>query len=115
MRSLVGTLHYCSPELFGTLDEIGPASDVYSLGVLLFQMLTGRLPFDGSSAAQLAESIIHCPTPDPRDAYSPISPRIAQLIRRMLAKQPDRRPNVPALIDWMADMEIETFNQRSAA
>ena len=51
----MGTVHYVSPEQARGL-EIGPASDLYSTGVVLFEMLTKRLPFDGETADEVAES-----------------------------------------------------------
>ena len=62
----IGTIEYASPEqLRGEHDRTGPATDIYSLGVLMFELLTGQLPHKGSSDIQLARHICDEPVPKP--------------------------------------------------
>ena len=60
--SVLGTPAYMPPEqIEGRIDDIGPVSDVYSLGVVLFQLLTGKLPFEGSSVSVMAHILLNDP------------------------------------------------------
>jgi len=114
-RSLSGTLAYLPPEAYSSLIELGPSADVYALGVSLFRMLTGRLPFDAKRPADLADAHLHRVPPDPR-LFSPDLPQeVAHLVARMLAKHPERRPSIDGLIAELIYLEIGTFDQRFAA
>jgi len=86
--TIAGTPHYMAPEQFdGRTDE---RSDVYSVGCLLYECLTGRPPFEGTMAEQLMAHR-HQPRPDPR-ASAPETPAdLAMTVMRAMAVQPDRR------------------------
>lgn len=80
--SFVGSVYYCSPEQISRQDS-GPLSDLYSVGVILFQMLTGRPPFMAKTAAEILDAHLHAPIPRLPAALSPIQP----LIDGLLAKE----------------------------
>lgn len=86
------TPSYASPEQCLRSGALDARSDIYSLGVLLFRMLTGRLPFEASSSADLIA--MHTQDPPPRvSTYRPdIPPGIDRLIEQMMAKKPSDRP-----------------------
>jgi serine/threonine-protein kinase len=88
---MVGTPSYMAPEaVLGR--EITSATDVYSLGVVLYEGLTGRLPFDGPSFAIVAAKHVGDPPP-PLHEHAPQAPeRLAALVMRCLAKDPEGRP-----------------------
>ncbi len=94
-----GTLPYCSPEQVqeGPLDA---RSDIWGLGVVLYQALTGRLPFEADNPASLREKIINqAPTP-PRVINRAIPRFLEQVCLKCLAKRPeDRYPTAGALAD----------------
>lgn len=88
--TLVGSPIYMSPELLlGAEPDM--RSDIWSFGVLLFEMLTGQQPFHGDRIAAILTSILNNPVPDIRQIRPQVSPALADLLRRMLIKEPERR------------------------
>jgi serine/threonine-protein kinase len=83
---------YASPEQAQGLKGLDIRTDVYSLGVSLFQMLCGELPFKGNAPAQFLIQHVTTAPPDPRSKNPKIAPWISGLILRMLDKDPKRRP-----------------------
>ena len=83
---------YASPEQAQGLKGLDIRSDVYSLGVSLFQMLCGELPFKGNAPAQFLIQHVTTAPPDPRSKNPKIAPWISGLILRMLDKDPLKRP-----------------------
>jgi eukaryotic-like serine/threonine-protein kinase len=89
--TMLGTAAYLSPEQ-ATGEPVGPASDVYSFGTILFHLLTGRLPFDGESAVELALKRRSEPAPSV-ESFRPDAPRsLSLLCAAALAKDPGARP-----------------------
>jgi hypothetical protein len=99
----LGTPAYMSPEQIQgkTLDG---RSDQFSLGVLLYQMLTGRLPFDAPNAHSMLYKILHAEPERPGAVSSALSPAVDRVLGRALAKAPeDRYPTCAALAQELAD------------
>ncbi len=88
--SVVGTPAYMSPEQVRG-EELGPASDLYSLGVVLFEMVTGQLPFSGRTAREVALRRLSEPPPPPRSLAADVDPRWEEAILRCLARDPAAR------------------------
>ena len=89
--AVVGTPSYMAPEqAAGLIDQLGPWTDLYSLGVVLFRMLTGRLPFEGSVATVFAQ-IIHDEPPSPRVFRPELPPSLEAIVWRALRKRPSER------------------------
>jgi serine/threonine-protein kinase len=89
---LVGTPEYMSPEQCAG-DEVDHRADIYALGCILFEMLTGRSPFVTSSIRELVAAHRFLPAPSAL-ASCPDAPRwLDELLQRMLAKEPGRRPS----------------------
>jgi len=87
---IVGTLNYMSPEQ-AQGKTVDARSDIFSLGVVFYEMLTGQRPFSGETSAEILSSIIK-DTPDSTSDLNPTIPRdLAKLVRRCLAKDPERR------------------------
>jgi tetratricopeptide (TPR) repeat protein len=88
---MVGTPHYISPEQ-AQGREVDFRSDVYSLGIVLYQMLSGERPFEGSSPFSVVAKHLHEPLPSLRLKRPDVSAQLEELVNRMTAKEPDQRP-----------------------
>ena len=88
--NVMGSVHYTSPEQArgGYSDE---KSDIYSLGVTLFEMLTGRVPFNGETTVAIAIKHIQEPMPSPREYVPEIPVSAEQIVLKCTQKSPDRR------------------------
>ncbi len=88
--NVMGSVHYTSPEQArgGFSDE---RSDIYSLGCTMYEMLTGRVPFDGETTVAIAIKHIQDDMPSPRDFVSEIPVCVEQIIFKCTQKSPDRR------------------------
>jgi class 3 adenylate cyclase/predicted Ser/Thr protein kinase len=89
-RGPVGTPSYMAPEQFAS-GEVDQRADIYSLGVVAFEMFTGRRPFDGDSTAKLERMHTQEPPPDPLQLKSDLPPRLTAVILRCLEKSPQDR------------------------
>ncbi len=89
--SQIGTPYYMAPEQIycGAVDR---RTDIYSLGVLLFQLLTGRMPFGGNSAIEVIDHHLNTPPPRASDV-GPVSKDVSAVIQKCLAKEPVDRPS----------------------
>ena len=97
--NVMGSVHYTSPEQArgGFSDE---KSDIYSLGITLFEMLTGRVPFNGDTTVAIAIKHIQEPMPTPRDYVAEIPVSVEQIVYKCTQKSPDRRyQSMPELIE----------------
>lgn len=96
--TVVGSVHYISPEQArgGYSDE---RSDLYSLGITMFEMVTGHVPFEGDNTVTVALAHLENPMPDPRTLNPDVSPSLARIILKCTEKRPERRyPNAAAVI-----------------
>lgn len=87
---LVGTPAYMSPEMIRGEKTDGRA-DVYALGVTLFRLLTGELPFKGDSSTSLINAHVEAPVPDPRALRQNLPAAWQEVVVKAMAKRPDER------------------------
>src|SRR5258708_35359823 len=87
---LVGTITYLSPEACRG-DTIGPQSDLWSVGVVLFEMLTGSVPFNGPNFAAIINAIENGPIPYIRDVRMDVPGPLAAIIMRLLTRDLSQR------------------------
>jgi len=88
--TVLGSVQYLSPEQ-ARGQPVGRAADIYALGVVLFEMLTGQLPFEGDSPIAIAMAHVHDVPPAPRRLNPEIPPALEAVILRGMAKQPQHR------------------------
>ena len=105
-NEMVGTLFYMSPEQLqaqGNGQPVDARSDIFSFGIVLYEMLTGKRAFDGPSAASVIAGILERPAPSIAEVAPPALDR---LLQRCLAKEPDDRwqsaRDLKAELEWIA-------------
>ncbi len=95
----LGSVHYFSPEQ-ARGEQATAASDIYSLGIVLYETLTGRRPFEGDSAASIAMARLAGPPPSPSDVRGGIPPALEAITLRAMALEPAQRfPSAAAMAD----------------
>jgi len=92
----IGTPHYISPEQARGEHDVDTRSDIYSLGATIYHAVTGRVPFDGATAAVIMTKHLNEQLPWPSDVNPEVSEATSILISRMLAKEPADRYQNPA-------------------
>jgi eukaryotic-like serine/threonine-protein kinase len=115
---VLGTVNYLAPELCGPEPEDGLASDSFSLGVTLFEMLTGQMPYPAGSIEQTFRRHEADPPADIR-RFAPSSSAwpvgLPMLMEKLLARKPENRPGAGAVVQHLIGMEIAALGQRRSA
>jgi serine/threonine-protein kinase len=110
--AVMGSVHYIAPEVVRGRKAV-PQSDVYSLGTVLYEMATGRVPFEGETDLAVALAHVEQTPPAPRALNAHLAPELERTILRSLAKSPEQRfGSAAALADELRD---GTVPRRSAA
>ena len=103
----VGSPQYMSPEQITTPSEVDARTDIWSLGIVMFELLTGALPFRGAGTAQICSAVLTDPVP-PLSVYrTDLSPALEGIVRRCLEKDRERRfTNVRALAEALGAADV---------
>ncbi len=88
--TVMGTLAYMSPEQ-ALGKDVDQRSDIFSLGVLTYELLAGKLPFEGRTSLAIAAGILHAEPPPLSQINSQVTPELEQIVRKMLEKERERR------------------------
>lgn len=88
---MMGTPQYIPPEQARGLAELDHRADLYSLGVILYEMTVGRVPFDAPTTYTIIHDQIFTPPPKPRDLNGQLSPELEAVLLQALAKEPEAR------------------------
>jgi tetratricopeptide (TPR) repeat protein len=111
---LIGTASYLAPEQAMGHGVDGRA-DLYSLGVLLYELSTGRLPFEGDDPLAVISQHLHAPVVPPRTYRSDVPPDLEAVILKLLAKDPERRfAGADELEEVLAGVSVETVVEGAA-
>ncbi|MBI3466552.1 MAG: signal peptidase I [Planctomycetes bacterium] len=119
--SAMGTPAYMSPEqAAGKLDNLGPASDIYSLGATLYHLLTGRAPFEGADVRRILSKVEAGEFTRPRHVTREVPKPLEAVCLKAMARQPERRyPSCRALADdierWLADEPVSARRESAFA
>ena len=106
---VLGTAAYMSPEQ-ATGGRVGPRSDLYSLGVVMYEMLTGEVPFEGDDPVAVATKHVNATPRPPREIVRDIPAGLNDLVLRLLSKNPGDRPaSADALVGDIRNSMKEEF------
>lgn len=98
--TLLGTPAYVSPERLDGGD-VSPATDVYALGLLLYRMVAGRMPWPAETRTQMLRAHLYT-EPEPLEADAQVPPEVTDLVHRCLVKSPDQRPSAAEVAQTLA-------------
>jgi adenylate cyclase len=112
--ALLGTPHYMSPQQ-AKGEDLTPATDIFSLGIVFYEMLTGEHPFKGEGPLALLHAIITHPVTPPSKLRPAIPLRLSDLILSMLDKRPDARPSASAVDAALAELEGDRISSSDTA
>jgi serine/threonine protein kinase len=108
---VLGSPTYLAPELCAAEPVEHLASDLFSLGVTLFELLTGRLPYPPGTLFQTFRRHRCDPPADIRDLAHGLPDSLAHLVERLLAHQPEERPRAAAVVQALVNLEIATLRR----
>jgi len=112
-----GTPAYMSPEqALGKWNVVGPASDIYSLGAILYTLLTGRLPFEASTVMETIELVSAGQFPPPRQVAADVPPALEAICLKAMHLEPSRRYQTALELaadieHWLADEPVSAWHE----
>ena len=112
---IIGTAAYVSPEEVGSPDLVCQASDLYSIGVMLYEAACGRRPFDGGDIRELLKDHVRRQPDRPRHLNPEVSPGLEEVIMRTLDKRPEERfgsaPEMIGALEWALQQPWEAMDE----
>jgi serine/threonine-protein kinase len=112
---MIGTIDYMSPEqMVG--GELTPASDIYTLGVVIYEMIAGRTPYPDAQTATAILAAVLTRSPDPLSSHARVPAALDAILARCLEREPeDRYPHVGELADALAMVAVESAARATPA
>jgi serine/threonine protein kinase len=112
---ILGTVNYLAPELCGPEPQDEPRADIYSLGVMLFEMLTGQLPYPTGTPLETMHRHRNDEPMLLTDFLPQASAALTELVDRMMSRDPKDRPRADRLVQDLIGCEIASLGRRRAA
>jgi serine/threonine protein kinase len=112
---ILGTLNYLAPELCSRQPVDGLAADLFGLGVTLFEMLAGQLPYAPGNAAETMRRHDQETARDLRQQGLRLPPGLPELVNRLLSRDPAGRPRAASLVQQLVGFEIAAMSRRRSA
>lgn len=112
---VLGTANYLAPELCVGESNGGQAADLFSLGLTLFEALTGRLPYASGSIGETLRRHAADPPASARRLLAPMPAGLASLLDRLLDRRPQNRPRAATLVQQLVALEISELARRRSA
>ena len=110
---VLGRIEYLSPDAIRSRHRVDHRSDLYSLGVVLYEVLTGRRPHVGATVEEVVSAHVSAEPKPLREARSSLPNELCELALQLLHKQPQRRPQAAAeVVDRLARLEIAYLHER---
>jgi serine/threonine protein kinase len=112
---VMGTVDYLAPELCAFRPDADQTCDWFSFGVMLFEMMTGRLPYPPGTVEERMRRRCAEPAADLRDHPGPWPAPLVSLVERLLRREPSERPWAAAVVQQLVALEIAALRRRRAA
>ncbi|MDF1660269.1 MAG: bifunctional serine/threonine-protein kinase/formylglycine-generating enzyme family protein, partial [Planctomycetota bacterium] len=117
--AIMGTLHFMAPEQAEDASRIDARCDVYGLGAMLYNLLTGRPPHVGQSAASVLASLLTKEAPNPRSLNENVTPELEQLCLKALQRNPDHRyqsmAEMKTALDFCHGVKVDSVSTKAIA
>jgi serine/threonine protein kinase len=105
-REMLGTLHYMSPELVEGTVVAGPSSDIYQMGLVIYEIFAGQLPLHSDQPLEMAMRRLKEDIPTPRNANPDLSEELATFVLDCLPREPEARMSMDAFLERLGDIPL---------
>jgi hypothetical protein len=106
--AVMGTPKYMSPEQCRGTGKVDFKTDVYALGIIIFEMLTGRIPFEAEGTGAMMAMHMFQPPPPLREIDPSIAPPVEQLVQAMMDKDPTKRPTMVEVVGQIEALGVKS-------
>ncbi len=104
--SLMGSPYYMSPEHMRSAKHVGPATDIWSLGIIMFELLTGRIPFEGETPTEVCARVLEMEVPSILELAPNTPAALVEIVGRCLRRPPEERYSAVELQHALAEVSV---------